>query len=45
MGTMIQRYRLGEEPFKYWPQDARGNNDLLVCHEAPIIQLALSGKF
>ena len=36
MGTMIQRYRLGEdafrgERFKDHPKDLKGNNDLLQC--------------
>ncbi len=43
MGTMIQRYRLSEaqfrgERFKDWPQDIRGNNDLLNLTQPQIIE-------
>lgn len=42
MGTMIQRHRLGEEQFRgarfaAWPNDVRGNNDLLVLTQPQII--------
>jgi 5-methyltetrahydrofolate--homocysteine methyltransferase len=42
MGTMIQRYKLDEagyrgERFKDWPQDVKGNNDLLVLTQPQII--------
>ncbi len=42
MGTMIQRCRLNEadyrgERFKDWPQDLKGNNDLLVLTQPDII--------
>jgi 5-methyltetrahydrofolate--homocysteine methyltransferase len=42
MGTMIQGHRLGEgeyrgERFRDWPQDLRGNNDLLVLTQPQII--------
>lgn len=43
MGTMIQRYRLGEadyrgERFKDHPRDLKGNNDLLVLTRPDIIE-------
>ena len=43
MGTMIQRYKLGEadyrgERFKDWHRDLKGNNDLLVMTQPEIIQ-------
>ena len=43
MGTMIQRYRLGEadyrgERFKDWPSDLKGNNDLLVLTKPAVIR-------
>ncbi len=43
MGTMIQRYRLSEEDFrgqrfKDWPQDVRGNNDLLNITRPQVIE-------
>ncbi len=43
MGTMIQRYRLSEQQFrgkrfKDWPQDVRGNNDLLNITQPQIIE-------
>ena len=43
MGTMIQRYRLGEdafrgERFKDHPKDLKGNNDLLVLTQAQVIR-------
>ncbi|WP_456406676.1 methionine synthase [Caldithrix abyssi] len=43
MGTMIQRYRLGEEDFrgsrfKDWPTDLKGNNDLLSLTQPDIIR-------
>ncbi len=43
MGTMIQRYRLTEaeyrgERFKDWPQDLRGNNDLLTLTRPSVIR-------
>ncbi len=42
MGTMIQRYQLGEaeyrgERFAAWPHDLKGNNDLLVLTQPQII--------
>ncbi len=42
MGTMIQRYKLGEadyrgERFKDWPSDLKGNNDLLSLTQPKII--------
>ncbi|MDX8400492.1 MAG: methionine synthase [Gallionellaceae bacterium] len=42
-GTMIQRYKLSEEDFrgerfKDWPQDLKGNNDLLVLTQPEIIK-------
>ena len=42
MGTMIQRYKLDEagyrgERFKEWPQDVKGNNDLLVLTQPQIV--------
>ncbi|MFZ5533776.1 MAG: methionine synthase [Pseudomonadota bacterium] len=43
MGTMIQRHKLEEahyrgERFKDWPQDVKGNNDLLVLTQPDIIR-------
>ncbi len=43
MGTMIQRYRLGEadfrgERFKDHPKDLKGNNDLLVLTRPDVIR-------
>ena len=43
MGTMIQRERLAEEDyrgarFKDWPQELRGNNDLLVLTQPDLIR-------
>jgi len=43
MGTMIQRYQLGEadyrgERFKGWPSDLKGNNDLLVLTKPAVIR-------
>jgi 5-methyltetrahydrofolate--homocysteine methyltransferase len=43
MGTMIQRYKLGEadyrgDRFKDWPRDLKGNNDLLVLTQPDIIR-------
>jgi len=43
MGTMIQRERLAEEDyrgsrFRDWPQELRGNNDLLVLTQPELIQ-------
>ena len=43
MGTMIQRYKLGEneyrgERFKDWKSDLKGNNDLLVLTQPQIIK-------
>jgi len=43
MGTMIQRERLAEEDyrgarFRDWPQDLRGNNDLLVLSQPELIR-------
>ncbi len=43
MGTMIQRYKLGEaeyrgERFADWPSDLKGNNDLLVLSQPEIIR-------
>lgn len=43
MGTMIQRHRLSEadyrgEPFKDWPSDLKGNNDLLCLTQPAIIE-------
>ena len=43
MGTMIQTYKLDEagfrgERFKDWPQDLKGNNDLLSLTQPEIIQ-------
>ncbi len=42
-GTMLQRYRLEEvdfrgERFAYWPQDVKGNNDLLSLTRPDLIQ-------
>src|ERR1035441_593556 len=43
MGTMIQAHQLDEaafrgERFKDWPQDLKGNNDLLSLTQPQIIQ-------
>ncbi|MFZ5503479.1 MAG: methionine synthase [Pseudomonadota bacterium] len=43
MGTMIQRYKLGEadyrgERFKDWHRDLKGNNDLLVLTKPEVIK-------
>src|SRR5580704_3480442 len=43
MGTMIQRYKLGEadyrgERFRDWPSDLKGNNDLLSLTRPDIIR-------
>jgi 5-methyltetrahydrofolate--homocysteine methyltransferase len=43
MGTMIQRHKLDEPAyrgvrFKDWPQDVKGNNDLLVLTQPDIIR-------
>src|ERR671928_1809874 len=43
MGTMIQRYGLGEEDyrgerFKNYPRELKGNNDLLSITQPQIIQ-------
>ena len=43
MGTMIQRHKLEEadyrgEPFKNWPSDLKGNNDLLVLTKPEVIR-------
>ena len=43
MGTMIQRYKLGEQDYRggrfaEWPQDVKGNNDLLSLTQPQIIQ-------
>ncbi|MDH3545751.1 MAG: methionine synthase [Gammaproteobacteria bacterium] len=43
MGTMIQRYGLGEDEFRGqrfidWPQDLKGNNDLLSITRPQVIQ-------
>ncbi len=43
MGTMIQRYKLGEadfrgEPFKAHPKDLKGNNDLLQLTRPDVIR-------
>ena len=42
MGTVIQSYRLGEadyrgERFRDWPQDLKGNNDMLVLTRPEVI--------
>jgi 5-methyltetrahydrofolate--homocysteine methyltransferase len=42
MGTMIQRYKLGEadyrgDRFADWPHDLKGNNDLLVLTQPRVI--------
>ncbi|UOO92417.1 methionine synthase [Vitreoscilla stercoraria] len=42
MGTMIQRHNLSEadfrgERFKDWPQDIKGNNDILVLTQPQVI--------
>ena len=43
MGTMIQGYRLSEDDFRGerfadWPQDVKGNNDLLVLTRPDVIE-------
>lgn len=43
MGTMVQRYKLSEddyrgEQFADWPQDVKGNNDLLVLSQPQVIK-------
>lgn len=43
MGTMIQRYKLGEEDYRGtrfadWPHDLQGNNDLLSITQPEIIK-------
>src|ERR1700752_5330420 len=43
MGTMIQHHKFDEagyrgEPFKSWPRDVRGNNDLLTLTQPKIIE-------
>ncbi|CAM5441777.1 hypothetical protein SSTU70S_00246 [Stutzerimonas stutzeri] len=43
MGTMIQSYKLDEadyrgERFADWPQDVKGNNDLLLLSRQDVIQ-------
>src|SRR3546814_1056170 len=43
MGTMIQSYKLEEEDYRGarfagWPQDVKGNNDLLLLSRPDIIQ-------
>jgi 5-methyltetrahydrofolate--homocysteine methyltransferase len=43
MGTMIQRYNLGDEDyrgerFRDWPQDLKGNNDLLSLTRPDVIR-------
>lgn len=43
MGTMIQRHKLGEadyrgERFKEWPQDLKGNNDLLCLTKPEVVK-------
>ncbi|HLT04813.1 MAG TPA: methionine synthase [Pseudomonas sp.] len=43
MGTMIQSYKLDEadyrgERFADWPQDVKGNNDLLILSRPDVIQ-------
>ncbi len=43
MGTMIQSYKLDEadyrgERFADWPQDVKGNNDLLLLSRPDVIQ-------
>ena len=47
MGTMIQSYGLGEadfrgERFARWPNDLRGNNDLLVLTRPDVISAIAS---
>ena len=42
MGTMIQSYRLQEEDYRGerfadWPQDVKGNNDLLILSRPDVI--------
>lgn len=49
MGTMIQRYKLGEEDYRGdrfadWPTDVKGNNDLL-CLTQPHIVREIHGKY
>jgi 5-methyltetrahydrofolate--homocysteine methyltransferase len=49
MGTMIQRYRLGEadyrgERFAGWHCDVKGNNELL-CLTRPDVILAIHREF
>ena len=43
IGTMIQRYKLTEEDYRgerfaQWPQDLKGNNDLLVLTKPEVIR-------
>jgi len=43
MGTMIQRYKLGEADYRGtrfadWPRDLKGNNDLLVITQPEVIK-------
>ena len=43
MGTMIQRYKLGEADYRGtrfadWPRDLKGNNDLLVITKPEVIK-------
>ena len=43
MGTMIQRYKLGEKDYRGtrfadWPRDLKGNNDLLVITKPEVIK-------
>jgi len=43
MGTMIQSYKLEEEDYRGarfadWPQDVKGNNDLLLLSRPDVIQ-------
>jgi 5-methyltetrahydrofolate--homocysteine methyltransferase len=43
MGTMIQRYKLGEADYRGtrfadWPRDLKGNNDLLVLTKPEVIK-------
>ncbi|HNE16270.1 MAG TPA: homocysteine S-methyltransferase family protein, partial [Rhodocyclaceae bacterium] len=43
MGTMIQRYSLGEADYRGarfadWPSDLKGNNDLLVLTKPDVIR-------
>ena len=49
MGTMLQEYRLGEADYRgtrfaQWPQDLKGNNDLLVLTQPDIVG-AIHGKY